>query len=74
MMVGHCATEEELRLNSEKLIQDLSINALLVTRGENGVSLLNNNGEYFSYKALALDVFDVTGAGDTLIAFTSALL
>ena len=74
MMVGHCANEEELRLNSEKLIKDLSINALLVTRGENGVSLLKNNGEYFSYKALALDVFDVTGAGDTLIAFTSACL
>ena len=74
MMVGHCANEEELRLNSEKLIKDLSLNALLVTRGENGVSLLKNNGEYFSYKALALDVFDVTGAGDTLIAFTSACL
>ena len=74
MMVGHCRSEEELRLNSEKLIKDLSVNALLVTRGENGVSLFKNNGEYFSYKALALDVFDVTGAGDTLIAFTSACL
>ncbi len=73
-MVGNCRNEEELKLKSKKLIKKLSLDAILVTKGEEGVSLTKKNGEYFSYKAIELDVYDVTGAGDTLIAFTSACL
>lgn len=56
----------------EKLRYDirsaLGLRTLLVTEGENGMTLLDGSDEPFHLAALAQDVFDVTGAGDTVIA------
>lgn len=50
------------------MIADLGLESLLVTRGEHGMLLLRRDGAPFKLNATARDVYDVTGAGDTVIA------
>jgi D-beta-D-heptose 7-phosphate kinase/D-beta-D-heptose 1-phosphate adenosyltransferase len=71
-VVGNCATEEELVERGEKLMHELELSALLVTRGEHGMTLLRPGEEEFHLPARAREVFDVTGAGDTVIAVLAA--
>jgi len=49
------------------LIRKFDFGALLVTRGEEGMSLFENDGRVTHIPTVARDVFDVTGAGDTVI-------
>jgi D-beta-D-heptose 7-phosphate kinase/D-beta-D-heptose 1-phosphate adenosyltransferase len=50
------------------LLEKYSTDSILITQGEKGMTLFQNNGEEFRFDALARNVFDVTGAGDTVIA------
>ena len=52
----------------DKLFKEIDAEALLITQGEKGMTLLQKTGENFHLEALARNVFDVTGAGDTVIA------
>ncbi len=63
----------EIETSARKTIDELKLDGLLVTRSEHGLSLIDNaNAEHI--KARAQDVFDVSGAGDTVIAvFTLGL-
>lgn len=54
--------------SAEKLCKELKIDSLLITRGEHGMLLVNRNGARRELAATARDVYDVTGAGDTVIA------
>jgi len=67
-LVGACPTESELVSRGEQLMNDLELQALLVTRGEHGMTLLRPGEEELHLPARAREVFDVTGAGDTVIA------
>jgi len=59
--------------SGERLMKDLSLDALLITEGENGMTLFQSSGETRHFESLARNVYDVTGAGDTVIAtFTAA--
>jgi len=61
--------------NSGKiLLENLSLEALLITRGEKGMTLFEKNKEIVYLEALARKVFDVTGAGDTVIAALAVML
>jgi D-beta-D-heptose 7-phosphate kinase/D-beta-D-heptose 1-phosphate adenosyltransferase len=71
-VVGHCANEQELVSRGETLMRELELEALLVTRGENGMTLLRPGAEELHLPARAQEVFDVTGAGDTVIAVLAA--
>ena len=71
-VVGQCATEQELVAKGESLMRELNLGALLVTRGEHGMTLLRPGEEEFHLPARAREVFDVTGAGDTVIAVLAA--
>lgn len=51
-----------------KLIDDLGIDAVLITQGEEGMTLFRREHEPVSFAAAAHEVYDVTGAGDTVIA------
>ena len=51
-----------------KLLHDLSLKSVLITQGEDGMTLFRKTGEPFHLNTLARDVYDVTGAGDTVIA------
>lgn len=73
-VVGSCASEQQLLEKSLVLLQSLDIQGLLVTRGEQGMTLLQRNSEALHLPARARQVFDVTGAGDTVIAVVGAAL
>jgi rfaE bifunctional protein kinase chain/domain len=66
-VVGRWTSEEDLRTRAQNLRASLDIAALLVTRSEEGMTLFDAQGE-LHVKAQAREVFDVTGAGDTVIA------
>ena len=56
------------------LLRDLNLDALLVTRGEHGMTLLQAQAEPLHLPTQAREVYDVTGAGDTVIAVLAAAL
>ena len=61
-------TTEELRNAAEILLDKVGCQAVLITRGEAGMALLERDGELVTIPTTAREVFDVTGAGDTVIA------
>lgn len=67
-IVGGCNDLQTLEQLGLKLKADLSLTALLVTRGEDGMSLLQDAEHIYHLHAQAREVYDVTGAGDTVIA------
>jgi D-beta-D-heptose 7-phosphate kinase/D-beta-D-heptose 1-phosphate adenosyltransferase len=71
-VVGCCATEAELIERAQALRKDLDLEALLVTRSEEGMSLFTAEDEPAHLPTHAREVFDVTGAGDTVIATMAA--
>src|SRR5690606_12207944 len=50
------------------LVKDLGLDALLITRGEEGMTLFESSGEPRHMPTRAREIYDVTGAGDTVIA------
>lgn len=72
--VGPCADENEITEKAQKLIKKFDLQALLVTRGEHGMSLFQAGKEPLHIPTHAQEVFDVTGAGDTVIATLVASL
>ena len=72
VVVGHCADEAELVAKGAQLMQELELGALLVTRGEHGMTLLRPGHPALHLPARAREVFDVTGAGDTVISTLAA--
>lgn len=74
MVVGACATEKELVEKGIQLLRDLDLEALLVTRGEHGMTLLRDGEPELHLPARAHEVYDVTGAGDTVISVLAASL
>jgi D-glycero-beta-D-manno-heptose-7-phosphate kinase len=72
-VIGSWSNEEELRTKAQNLRTSLNLDALLFTRSEDGMSLYDADGELHA-KAQAREVFDVTGAGDTVIATLASLV
>ncbi len=66
-VVGTSETEEQLIAKGQALLDQYKIDTLLLTRGEAGMTLIQRD-QVYSLPAQAKDVFDVTGAGDTVIA------
>ncbi|MDZ7641599.1 MAG: bifunctional D-glycero-beta-D-manno-heptose-7-phosphate kinase/D-glycero-beta-D-manno-heptose 1-phosphate adenylyltransferase HldE [Desulfurivibrio sp.] len=71
-VVGSCSDRAELVRRAEALIADCGIEGLLITRGEEGMSLIRPGCEPMHLPTRAREVFDVTGAGDTVIATMAA--
>ncbi|WP_374328257.1 D-glycero-beta-D-manno-heptose-7-phosphate kinase [Azonexus sp.] len=72
-VVGRWASEEILFAKADKLRGELGLEALLVTRSEEGMTLFAD-GQTFHQAAQAREVFDVSGAGDTVIATLAVML
>ena len=66
-VVGACENDQQLIEKGRALLARCQIPTLLLTRGEAGMTLIEND-QVHSLPAQAKDVFDVTGAGDTVIA------
>jgi len=71
-VIGSWTDEAELQIKVHKLRASLNLQALLLTRSEAGMTLFDDQGE-LHVPALAREVFDVTGAGDTVIATLAAM-
>ncbi len=67
-VVGKCQSDEELVLRGTQLLEDLELDALLITRSERGMTLLERGQQALHLPARAREVYDVTGAGDTVIS------
>lgn len=67
-IVGACANEQELENKGEQLRQELNLEALLITRSEKGMTLIRADQPALHLPTRAQEIFDVTGAGDTVIA------
>lgn len=72
-VVGGWSTEAQLLYKAQSLRAQLGLTALLLTRSEEGMSLYEDGGASH-VSAQAREVFDVTGAGDTVIATMAVLL
>jgi D-beta-D-heptose 7-phosphate kinase/D-beta-D-heptose 1-phosphate adenosyltransferase len=67
-VVGECKTESDIVSKGQTLLVELDLEAMLVTRSEQGMTLLRRDHEEFHLPTRAREVYDVTGAGDTVIA------
>ncbi len=63
-----------LRRAARKLLRELALDFVVVTRGEKGMYLLESTGRSLAVPARARSVYDVTGAGDTAIALLGLVL
>ena len=73
-VVGKVRDEQELVKKGLALIERFELEALLVTRSEHGMTLLRANQDELHLPAQAHEVFDVTGAGDTVIGTLATAL
>lgn len=72
-VIGQWTSERQLHERAQALRERLGLEALLLTRSEEGMSLFDAEGHH-AVPAQAREVFDVTGAGDTVIATMAAML
>jgi rfaE bifunctional protein kinase chain/domain len=72
-VAGRARDEADLARRAQALRRELELDALLITRAEEGMSLFSEDGA-LTIPARAREVFDVSGAGDTVIATLGALL
>lgn len=72
-VIGAWADEAQLRERAHNLRRELGLTGLLLTRSEEGMTLFDDAGQ-LDVPAQAREVFDVTGAGDTVIATMATLL
>ncbi len=72
-VVGRWRDEADLERRAQKLRADLGLQAVLLTRSEEGMSLFTDEGAW-TVPAQAREVFDVSGAGDTVIAVLGTML
>ncbi|MBT0730421.1 bifunctional D-glycero-beta-D-manno-heptose-7-phosphate kinase/D-glycero-beta-D-manno-heptose 1-phosphate adenylyltransferase HldE [Rosenbergiella nectarea] len=73
-VVGKCHSEQQLVEKGMALLESCQLSALLVTRSEQGMTLLQPNKAPLHLPTQAQEVFDVTGAGDTVIGVLAASL
>lgn len=73
-VVGKCKDEAEIVERGMELMAKFDLSALLVTRSENGMTLLQPGKKPFHLPTQAQEVYDVTGAGDTVIGVLAAAL
>jgi len=73
-VAGPCPDEASIQQCAHNLVNELELDALLITRGEHGMSLIPADGDSLHIPTEAQEVFDVTGAGDTVIAMLAAAM
>ena len=73
-VAGHCETDDELVSSARELIERFDLSAMLITRSEKGMTLVAKDAEPFHLPTRAREVYDVTGAGDTVISVLAASL
>ena len=73
-VVGECDSEQDIYQKAQDLCVENNFEALLITRSEKGMTLVMKDGGVTNFPAQMREVYDVTGAGDTVIsAFAMSL-
>lgn len=67
-VAGRFRDNKELEQKAAAMVAALDLDGVLVTRGEDGMSLISRDGQVTHMPARAREVYDVTGAGDTVVA------
>jgi len=73
-VVGPCPSLENMAVKAAELLKTIEVSYLLVTLSDKGMVLFDVNGLVFHQKARAREVFDVSGAGDTVIGTIASML
>jgi D-beta-D-heptose 7-phosphate kinase/D-beta-D-heptose 1-phosphate adenosyltransferase len=73
-VVGDCSNQHLLELKGQALLIQLKLDAMLVTQGEMGMTLFVAGQKALHFSTQAREVYDVTGAGDTVISTLAAAL
>jgi D-beta-D-heptose 7-phosphate kinase/D-beta-D-heptose 1-phosphate adenosyltransferase len=73
-VVGQCKNQQQIVERGMNLLDEMDFKALLVTQGEQGMTLLTKEDAPLHLPTHAREVFDVTGAGDTVISVLAASL
>ena len=73
-VAGQCASDQDLVDRARTMMDDLDLDALLVTRSEKGMLLVEAGARPLFLSTQAREVYDVTGAGDTVIATLAGAL
>nr|WP_244670074.1 PfkB family carbohydrate kinase [Coxiella endosymbiont of Amblyomma nuttalli] len=73
-VTGCCKTEQEIESKARVLIQRHHFEAILITRGTHGMLLIQKDKAAVNLTAYTREVYDVTGAGDTVISVIAASL
>ena len=68
LITGKCQNETELINKAKKIIIDLKLKIYSLLLGSKGMICINRNGVIEKLKALTKQVYDVTGAGDTVVS------
>jgi D-beta-D-heptose 7-phosphate kinase/D-beta-D-heptose 1-phosphate adenosyltransferase len=71
-IVGKCSTDEMIEEKARNLLRDHGIESLVVTRGAQGITVVQASKPAVHLPACGGEVYDVTGAGDTVIAVVTA--
>jgi len=73
-VVGRCDSMDEIADKAAQLIVDIGVEYLLITLSDKGMALYDRKGLVYHQPARAREVFDVSGAGDTVIGTMAAML
>ena len=73
-VAGHCVDDNDLATKATAMLDDFNFEAVLVTKSERGMTLVQRGHKPLHLPTQAREVFDVTGAGDTVIASLAAML
>ena len=73
-IVGPCTSLDDMAVKAAELLKIVEVEYLLVTLSDKGMALFNKDGLVFHQPARAREVFDVSGAGDTVIGTIAAML
>ncbi len=73
-IVGICENEHDIIQKAKRFLEEYDISSILLTRGDRGMTLIQKEMEEKHLPAHAREVFDVTGAGDTVIGVFGAAL
>ena len=73
-VAGRWNSEDEFRQKGRQMVEQLQLTGLLVTRSEKGMTLFEAGGDVTDCPARAIEVYDVSGAGDTVIAAATLAL